>query len=99
MEEKRNDYVIIPSNVRHDDELTANAKILYGEIAALCNEKGYCTNTNKYFAELYKVTITSISRWINQLEKKGYIQTEIIFKDGKQIVKRYIKINNTNQTC
>lgn len=96
MEEKKNYYAIIPANVRYDENLTANAKLLYGEITALCNEKGYCWASNDYFSKLYKVSKTSISKWISQLEKKGYIQTEIIYKEGsKQIANRYIKITNT----
>ncbi len=79
-------YAIIPANVRYDEELTPNAKLLYGEITALCNEKGYCWASNVYFAELYKVSKTSISKWISQLTAKGYITSKIIYRDGTKII-------------
>jgi hypothetical protein len=88
-------YAIIPANVRYDDDLPPNAKLLYGEITALCNEKGYCWAGNAYFSELYKVHNKSISRLISQLEKKGYIQIEMKF-DGKQVKARHISINPSN---
>ena len=86
-------YAIIPATVRYDKDLTPNAKLLYGEITALCNEKGFCWATNQYFAELYNVSKMSISNWIKQLTHKGYISTEIIYKEGtKEILHRYIRI-------
>lgn len=86
-------YAIIPANVRYDEELKANAKLLYGEITALCNEKGYCWASNSYFAELYKVSKETISRWVSQLSERGYIKIELVYKEGtNQIINRYIRI-------
>ncbi len=95
MENKKGYYAIIPANVRYDESLTPNAKLLYGEITALCNEKGFCWANNKYFAELYKVSKVSISKWISQLKSSGYVNIEIIYNEGsKEILNRYIRILN-----
>lgn len=86
-------YANIPANVRYDKELTPNAKLLYGEITALCNKEGYCWAGNSYFAKLYDVKKETISRWIANLNKKGYIKTEIVYKlESKEIDKRKIYI-------
>lgn len=93
MEEQRSYYAIIPANVRYDKELPANAKLLYGEITALCNERGYCWATNDYFSNLYGVSKTSISKWIAALINRGYIFSEIVYKEGtKEILNRYLKL-------
>lgn len=92
---ERSYYAIIPANVRYDKDLTPNSKLLYGEITALCNEKGFCWATNEYFATLYGVSKVSISKWINSLVSKGYIISEIEYKEGsKEILNRYLRIVN-----
>ncbi len=88
-------YAIIPATIRYDNDLCANAKLLYGEITALCNEKGYCWANNDYFSQLYQVSKKSISRWVKQLLDKGYISSEIIYeKDSKKVLNRYLKIGD-----
>jgi len=84
-------YAVIPANVRYDKDLKDKAKLLYGEITALCNKKGYCWATNNYFAELYDVSKETISRLVSNLADKGYIRVEIIY-EGKQIVERRLYI-------
>ncbi len=88
-------YAIIPATIRYDKNITPNAKLLYAEITALCNEKGYCWASNAYFAELYGVSKTSISNWISSLQKNGYISVDMIYKENsKEIQNRYIRILN-----
>ena len=82
MAEKKSYFAIIPANVRYDDELSANAKLLYGEITALCNEKGYCWASNDYFSQLYGKSTRTIRRWIGDLINKNYIKSEISKEDG-----------------
>ena len=90
---KKSYYAVIPATVRYDESLPPNAKLLYGEITALCNAEGFCWASNKYFAELYGVSHVTISRWINILASKGYITSQIIYKEGtKEIDNRYIQI-------
>lgn len=89
----RSYYAIIPANVRYDDSLIPIAKLLYGEITALCNEKGYCWASNEYFANQYKVSKPTIQNWLKSLEEKGYIYREVKYKEGsKEIEARYIRI-------
>lgn len=89
----RSYFAIIPANVRYDKKLTANAKLLYGEITALANEKGYCWAGDRYFAELYGVSKTTIQSWIKALTDNGYITKELIYREGtKEILNRYIRI-------
>ncbi|MBB1099996.1 helix-turn-helix domain-containing protein [Limosilactobacillus sp. WF-MT5-A] len=80
-------YSILTANVRYDNELKANEKLLFSEITALSNRNGYCHANNNYFADLYNVSKTSISNWINHLKERGYLKVEMI-KDGKEIKER-----------
>lgn len=86
-------YAIIPANVRYDPDLPPNAKLLYGEITALCDKKGFCWASNRYFAELYGVSIRSVKGWIDTLSQKGYIQTNLTYQQhSKEIKCRIITI-------
>ena len=90
-------YAVIPANVRYDKRLKANEKLLYGEITALTNERGYCWAGNKYFSDLYGVTPQAVSKWINGLKDCGYISIEYTYKNGtKEIESRIIKLVSTN---
>ena len=90
---KKSYYAIIPADVRYDERLPLGARLLYGEITALCNEKGYCWAGNTYFAELYKVSIRTVINWIKSLNDNGYLFSEFEYKENsKEISARKLKI-------
>ena len=93
-EQQKAYYAVIPANVRYDKDLAPNAKLLYGEITALCNEKGYCWASNQYFAELYGVSVLSVKRWVNSLVTKGYVYRRLTYKpNSKEVDKRILSID------
>ena len=83
--------ITIPSEVLYHKETTANANLLFGEIASLCekNKNGCCWASNNYFAELYKVSVTSISLWISSLIESKFIKSEVNHKNNAR--KIYLK--------
>jgi len=93
MDNKPNYWSILPADVRYDKELKANEKILYSEITSLMNKDGYCYASNKYFSELYDVSVISVSTWVNHLIEKGYIESELVYKENsKEIAYRKLTL-------
>ncbi len=91
-------FAILPANVRYDTRLKDKAKLLYGEITALCNEKGFCWASNNYFAELYSISKGTVSKLLSELKKYGYINIELIYKDNSKEVKKRIITLLSNST-
>lgn len=83
-------YAIIPASVRYDPELRPSAKLLYGELTALCDKTGYCWASNRYFAELYRLSDKTVSELMLQLEKRGHIRREVIRSEKNEVVQRRI---------
>src|SRR5690606_38424157 len=90
---KKGYYAVIPAEIRYDNKLSPNEKLLYGELTALSNKEGYCYASNKYFAQLYKVHKNTVSRWISNIEKQEYIFIQQL--DG---YKRKIYIETLNKS-
>ena len=89
MEETRPGYyAVIPADVRYDDNIPPNAKLLYGEISALIGADGFCYASNQYFAKIYGMNEDTITRLISKLEKAGYIIRELERDNSGQIVRR-----------
>ncbi|MCP0886954.1 helix-turn-helix domain-containing protein [Ligilactobacillus sp. WILCCON 0076] len=89
MSEQPSYFSILTASVRYDKNLKPNEKLLFSEITALSNKYGYCTASNSYFAKLYEVDKSTISRWISNLQKYGYVHVELI-KENQQVKQRKI---------
>lgn len=77
-------YAIIPANVRYDKTLLPQEKLMFGEITCLSSKFGYCSASNNYFAKLYSASNDSVSRWIANLKKRGYVKTYVDRKNGNK---------------
>lgn len=75
--EKPSYFAVIPASVRYDKRLKPIERLLFGEITCLTNKEGYCYASSSYFAELYETKRETISRYISNLAKCGYIKIEI----------------------
>lgn len=71
-------WAVIPAAVRYDDRIPANAKLLYGEITALCDRKGFCWAKNEYFAALFGWSADTVTRLIRKLRDAGYLDVEMV---------------------
>ena len=90
-------YAVIPASIRYDKRIPPNAKLLYGEITALCNKEGYCWAGNSYFAGLYEKNERSVINWINALRQAGYITVSFTYTAGtKEIERRIIRLSDGN---
>ena len=96
--EQPNYYSILPADVRYNENLTANEKILYSEITALTVSTGECWAGNEYFARLYNLSTRSITRMIKNLKDNGLIEIELVRRDNcKEIEKRIIRLRGIDK--
>lgn len=84
-QEKPSYFAIIPADVRYCPDITANAKLLYAEITALCQKEGFCWATNQYFADLYGLSAPRVSHLVSDLVKQGFIRVEVVDKTYRKI--------------
>lgn len=91
-------YAILTANVRYDNRLTLMQKIMHAEITALSNKNGYCSAGNKYFADLYECSTSTISKSVSKLEECGYIKVHVIKNEEGTVRHLYLRdplVNNS----
>ena len=85
----------IPIEILTDEKLSDKEKIIYSIIWYLSKQNSYCYLTNKTISELLNISITQVSKLVNSLKDKKYIDIELIYKENsKQVeMRKLIPIN------
>ena len=86
-------WAVVPAVVRYDTHIPPNAKLLYAELSALADGRGYCFPSNAYLSEVFTLTDTSVRRLLKALSERGYINVDVT-RDQKthEVVSRAIYI-------
>lgn len=66
-------YVVIPTALLMDDKVSSQAKLTFGIISNLSNQRGYCFASNSYIANLSNLHENTVSKHINELITYGYL--------------------------
>ena len=81
----------IPAEILLNEELSDKEKIILAMILYLSEETSSCFASNKYIANIVKVTADRVSKIISSLKEKNYIKVKLKYKtDNKEIEERQI---------
>ena len=76
----------IPIEILTDKNLSDKEKHIYSLVIFLSQEKQYCFCTNKTIGELLNISVTQVSKLVNSLKDKGYINIEMVYKENSKEV-------------
>lgn len=86
-------YAVLPANVRYDNNLSPNAKLLFCEITAACDETGSCQEAVEYFAEFLNTSEDLVVEWINSLIEAGHLAFDNRYaEDGTTVIERRLAL-------
>lgn len=88
MKENPNNYGIIPAKVRYSTAISDFEKILFVELTALSDESGFAFASNRYLAERFGKSESTISRCISNLEAAKFVHREVVRNEKKEIIQR-----------
>lgn len=74
----------IPIEILIDDNLSDKEKLIYSIILFLSKENNYCYCNNSSLSEILNISITQVSKLINSLKKKEYIDVIIKYKENSK---------------
>ena len=85
-------FIVVRIEIMHDKNLTPNQKFILAEIEQLEQLDKGCIASNKHFSDLIGIAKENVSRSINDLKQKNYINIEII--NGSRNHTRVIKTSS-----
>lgn len=91
MKKEFSTFSVIPTEVMLSKTLSSTAKIVYGLISSLTNEKGYCWASNKYIGDLLNLSESQISRVIGELAEERLLISDVE-RNYKRKIQLVIKI-------
>ena len=83
----------IPIEILTDKNLSDKEKHIYSLVIFLSQEKQYCFCTNKTISGLLSISVTQVSKLVNSLKTKGYINIEMVYKENSKEVPIEEKLN------
>ena len=78
MKTLKENYLFIPLQVRYNQNLIPNAKLLFGEIANRANEEGKLIIAYEELRKIFRVDKKTIYFWIKSLEDEGYLASDML---------------------
>lgn len=83
-------FITVSIGIMHDQNLSATQKFILAEIEQLSTLEKGCIAQNSHFSNLIGISKVTVSRAINDLITKGYI--EVIYEAGSRNHTRVIKM-------
>lgn len=75
-------FITVSIEIMHNNELNQSQKFILAEIEQLSSLEKGCIATNEHFSKLIGITKENVSRNLNDLQSKGYINIDI--KNGSR---------------
>ena len=73
---------IIPEHILRDNKLSPNAKLFFGDMMAQSYGERFCIVDYKEVARLCGCAMSTISKWVSELKKRGYVGEISTIKDS-----------------
>lgn len=74
---------LLPAQIRYNRDLKPNEKVLYSELLIKSYPLEYCEINNMDLATAFHVTRQSVSGWLSDLVRAGYIEIKVKIADPK----------------
>ena len=55
-------WAVLPATVRYDEKIPASAKLIFAEISALTEKRGFCYASTEYLMQLFGVSERTLQR-------------------------------------